>query len=643
MANFLALCRYPLAALWAQAVSRKSLPAERHENVPLWAPESSVMELTQSTTSDDRPHFLAVIALYRMRPSDSASLATLKAAAAQLSPDLGTLDILIYDNTPGADPQMPPELPDQVGYYASGRNDGVASAFNSGLVSALQRKCDWLITLDQDTSLPPDFLDRVARVAQKIKHEPSVAAIVPQITGDGRMLSPNWFWAGAIPKWFPRGYVGIPPHHTFAFNSASVLRVSALRQIQGYSRSFWLDNSDSHLYHRLHLYGKKVFVAGDIQVDHQFSMLDRKNRMSLSRYRNVLKSESFFWDTSMNRLAGIERTVRLIGRWCKQVADRHSKELRKETALGIRRRLFSSRRSRVASWQRELELSEAELSEAELLRASRENLESIQRVVQPKISVCMAARNGEKFIREQVDSVLRQLRSGDELIIVEDASEDRTRDLVADFRDDRLFLIRHECRQGIVRTFEHAIRSATGDVIFLCDQDDVWPANKVSRVMKVFSEHPEVSLVVTNLKVIDEDGRMSADQKAGNRRPFDARLLPNLLSNRFQGSTMAFRSSLIQEVLPFPQGCHVLHDAWIGLRNTVAGGRCYYLNEDLLLYRRHLQNASHRLNIVQQILKRSRLLLALALRQLRDKWDCIDEASLRSLSLPHSATKPQRQ
>ena len=617
-----ATSRHPLPAFSAQAVSRESLSAERHENTLLWAPESSVMELTQSTTSDDRPHFLAVIALYRMRPSDSASLTTLKVAAAQLSSDLGTLDILIYDNTPGADPQRPPELPDQVGYYASGHNDGVASAFNYGLVSALQRKCDWLITLDQDTSLPADFLDRVAQVAQKIKHEPSVAAIVPQITGDGRMLSPNWFWAGAIPRWFPCGYIGIPQHDTFAFNSASVLRVSALRQIHGYSRSFWLDNSDSHLYHRLHLYGKKVFVAGDIQVDHEFSMLDRKNRMSISRYRNVLRSESFFWDTSMNRLAGIERTVRLIGRWCKQAVDRHSKELRTETALGIRRRLFSSRRSRVASWKRELRLSHAELSQV-----SRENLESIQRVMQPKISVCMAARNGERFIREQVDSVLRQLRSGDELIIVDDASEDRTRDLVTDFHDDRLFLIRHECRQGIVRTFEHAVRSASGDIIFLCDQDDVWPANKVSRVMKVFFEHPEVSLVVTNLKVIDEDGRMSSDQTAGNRRPFDARVLPNLLSNRFQGSTMAFRSSLIQEVLPFPQGFHVLHDAWIGLRNTVAGGQCYYLNEDLLLYRRHRQNASHRLNIVQQVLKRSRLILALALRQLRAKSACIDEVA----------------
>jgi glycosyltransferase involved in cell wall biosynthesis len=551
--------------------------------------------------------FLAVIALYRMRPSDSASLTTLEAATARLSSELGTLDILVYDNTPGADQQRPPELPDHVSYYASGHNDGVASAFNYGLVSAQQRNCDWLITLDQDTALPADFLDRIARIAQKIKNEPSIAAIVPQITGDGRMLSPNWFWAGAVPRWFPKGYTGVPPHPTFAFNSASILRVSALQQIRGYSPWFWLDNSDSYLYHRLHLFGKRVFVAGDIQVDHQFSMLDKKHRMSISRYRNILTAESAFWDTSMNRLAGLERTARLIGRWGKQLLDHGANALRKETALAIKKRLFTSRKSRIESWKRE----------SKSWNVFPRSLENARSTTHLKISVCMAARNGEKFIREQLASVIPQLGLGDELVIVDDASEDRTRDVVAGFRDDRLLLIKHQARQGIVSSFEHAIRSASGDIIFLCDQDDVWSPNKASRVVEVFCEHPEVSLVMTNLAVIDESGAR-LDPKSDNRRSFDARFLPNLFSNRFQGSAMAFRSSLIPQILPFPRGRHVLHDAWIGLRNTVTGGQTYYLNEDLLLYRRHSQNASHRLNNVQRILKRTRLLWALALRDLRD-------------------------
>jgi hypothetical protein len=355
-----------------------------------------------------------------------------------------------------------------------------------------------------------------------------------------------------------------------------------------------------------------VFVAGDLEVTHTFSMLDKKNRMSVSRYRNILAAESAFWDMSMNRLAGMERTARLVSRWIKQRFNHGSEELRKETAVAIQNRLLRSREARVRKWKSEME-------SCELPSERRQGAES---ATQMKVSVCMAARNGEKFIQEQISTVLPQLALSDEFIIVDDASKDRTLDVIAKCDDDRLMLIRHESRQGIVPTFEHAIRSATGDIVFLCDQDDVWPQNKVSKVMQVFCEHAEVSLVVTNLRVIDEKGEWPSDSKGTKRRPFDSRLLPNLFSNRFQGSTMAFRSSLIPELLPFQQGCHVLHDAWIGLRNTIAGGRCYYLNEELLLYRRHSRNASHSLNIGQKVLKRARLLAALAQREFRDRRTC---------------------
>ncbi len=175
-------------------------------------------------------------------------------------------------------------------------------------------------------------------------------------------------------------------------------------------------------------------------------------------------------------------------------------------------------------------------------------------------------------------------------------------------------------REGIVSTFEHAIRSASGDILFLCDQDDVWPPDKVSRVTRVFCERPDVSLVVTNLRTIDENGRMAdSSSVTDGRRHFDARLLPNLFSNRFQGSTMAFRSSVIRGVLPFPRGCHLLHDAWIGVRSTIAGGKCYYLDEELLLYRRHSNNASQPLNMVDKLLKRLRLITALAVYEFRDR------------------------
>jgi glycosyltransferase involved in cell wall biosynthesis len=544
-----------------------------------------------------------VIPLYGASAEDSPGFRTLSTAASYLPSKLGSVEILLYDNTPRTHPENPPRMAGNVRYYSNGRNDGLAAAFNYALELARLEKCEWLITLDQDTEVPSSFLEQIAIVARSLGNDSSVAAIVPQIIGDGRMLSPNWFGAGAIPRWFSKGYIGIPSHRTYAFNSASTLRVSALRQIGDYSPWFWLDNCDSYLYHRLHLYGKSVLVAGDIQVKHQFSMLDKKKRMSIARYRNALVAETAFWDLSMNRLAGWERTVRLMGRWCKLALDRDCKELRDETARAARRRLFVSRKTRIEEWKREMEIQRPWLKDGT----------AQGQIVPRKISVCMATYNGERFVREQLDSVLPQLGSEDEVIVVDDGSTDSTRQVVTEIGDARVRLIEHREQQGIVSSFEHAVRSSSGDIVFLCDQDDIWAPTKVSKVMKVFTEQPAVSLVTSNLAVIDEEGGPCVDGSI-HRRLFDHRLLPNLVANRFQGSTMAFRAALLPGILPFPKGWHVLHDAWIGLRNTMIGGQCQYLDEELLLYRRHPHNATHSLGLVQKALKRLRLGVALISR-----------------------------
>jgi glycosyltransferase involved in cell wall biosynthesis len=383
------------------------------------------------------------------------------------------------------------------------------------------------------------------------------------------------------------------------------LRVAALRQIGGYNPWFWLDNSDAVLYHQLHRYGKKVFVAGDIRIDHHFSMLDKKARMTTSRYHNVLMAESAFWDLAMNRLAGMERTARLIGRWCKQTIQGDSATFGKETAYALKRRLFYSRKSRIELWKRELLV----------LQPSMGSLEKVGKILdQPKISVCMATCNGAAFITGQLTSVLEQLGPNDEVVVVDDASEDRTKAVIVALGDPRILLIEHENRHGVVKTFEHAIRAASGDILFLSDQDDLWAPEKVSRVTSVFRDHPDVTLVASGVQTIDESGNKIHDDTYSRPRPFSSGVIQNLISNRFQGSTMAFRSQLIPEILPFPHRHNVLHDAWIGMRNTLSGGTSYYIEDPLLLYRRHSRNASRPLGMFQRILKRLHLVLALIAR-----------------------------
>jgi len=230
------------------------------------------------------------------------------------------------------------------------------------------------------------------------------------------------------------------------------------------------------------------------------------------------------------------------------------------------------------------------------------------------ISVCMASYNSAHYIKEQVASILRQLRDEDELVIVDDASSDQTREEVASFNDRRVRMFVHLKNQGIADTFEEAIRRATGDILFLSDADDIWAPNKVQRVLQAFEAHPEAKIVTTGIRIIDQHGRTLVAHEDWKQKAFTSALLPNILRNRFQGSAMAFRASLRELVLPFPKRKIFLHDAWIGICNRMNGGEAIYIDEPLLYYRRHGNNFSGKLSIRLQIAARLQLLLALIRR-----------------------------
>lgn len=234
-----------------------------------------------------------------------------------------------------------------------------------------------------------------------------------------------------------------------------------------------------------------------------------------------------------------------------------------------------------------------------------------------KISVCMAVYNGERYIVEQMDSVLCQLEDKDEVVVVDDGSKDRTLEIVASYGDSRIRVFRHEKNQGVIASFEDAVRKATGDVLFFCDQDDIWTADRVQKMSRVFAENPDVSIVVSNITLIDENGGPIQEAKRLVLHPFDARFFPNLISNRFQGSAMAIRSDLRREILPFPKKVTFVHDAWIGARSALEGRKTIYLDEPLLYFRRHTTNDSGRLSLSRQMRKRLELLASLAIFPLR--------------------------
>lgn len=229
------------------------------------------------------------------------------------------------------------------------------------------------------------------------------------------------------------------------------------------------------------------------------------------------------------------------------------------------------------------------------------------------ISVCMATCNGEKFIRQQLDSILCQLGEADELIISDDGSTDGTLEIVGSYKTDPRIKVLKGGFHSPIYNFENAIRHAAGDYIFMSDQDDIWLEGRVRDALAMHERG--IDLVICMAQNIDAAGKVIKEMVFDDRNPVRHSLLRNLYRNPYLGCCMSFNRRVSQAVLPFPQGI-AMHDIWIGLV-TQTLFRCDYLGErPLVQYRRHGVNfteknkynfwgkINYRAVMIAQVLKR---------------------------------------
>jgi glycosyltransferase involved in cell wall biosynthesis len=201
----------------------------------------------------------------------------------------------------------------------------------------------------------------------------------------------------------------------------------------------------------------------------------------------------------------------------------------------------------------------------------------------------MAVYNGARFLGEQLTSILTQLDEEDELVVVDDCSADQSVSVIKSFQDARIKLLLNETNRGVLKTFETALLNASHDLLFLCDQDDVWRADKVQKFKDLFALDSGLSLAASDARTIDAEGQITAESFFATR-PFHSSLLLNLLRNRYLGCTMVFRRDLLGYCLPFPADIP-MHDMWIGMVNQLVG-RSTFIPEPLVSYRRHSHNAT---------------------------------------------------
>lgn len=200
-------------------------------------------------------------------------------------------------------------------------------------------------------------------------------------------------------------------------------------------------------------------------------------------------------------------------------------------------------------------------------------------------SVCLASYNGDRFILQQVHSILAQMGDADELIISDNGSSDATLRLLAGVADERMRVV-HGRKKGVVANFENALLEARRDLIVLSDQDDVWLPGRLAKARAALEQH---DLSVVGLAFVDQALRPLARSSAV-RRPARS-LLATLLMNGYTGCAMAFRRELLHRALPFPVRVP-MHDWWIAAIALATGARIDICAEEMILYRRHGDNVS---------------------------------------------------
>lgn len=214
-----------------------------------------------------------------------------------------------------------------------------------------------------------------------------------------------------------------------------------------------------------------------------------------------------------------------------------------------------------------------------------------------KTSVALCTYNGEKFIRQQIDSILDQTKKVDEIVVCDDGSTDSTVSILDSYQEKhpelfKIFINDENLRS--VKNFEKAISLCQNEIIFLCDQDDVWMENKVATYCDFFQKNPNIAVLCSNGLGIDDDGEelekisfWDAPEMLSNKglEP-DFFEITAFLRNIVTGATVAIRKEFRPQILPFPSVESFHHDEWIALIASKQK-KLHFLSEKYIKYRLH--------------------------------------------------------
>lgn len=241
----------------------------------------------------------------------------------------------------------------------------------------------------------------------------------------------------------------------------------------------------------------------------------------------------------------------------------------------------------------------------------------------PLISIALCTYNGERYLVEQLDSILAQTYPRLEIVISDDGSSDATPALLQDYarRDPRIILLKNSRNLGFVKNFERALSACGGDYIALADQDDIWLPNKIQRLYETIGD---ALLIYSRVDLIDSQGAPIDRVFPSVNRLEGGCALSLIFDNCVTGHACLLRREMLVHALPMPEGL-LAHDQWLAIV-AAASGRLAAGREVLSHYRMHSANA-----LLQNKKKRKETRLEKAMTKCRRQVALMDAVLDRNL------------
>ena len=228
-----------------------------------------------------------------------------------------------------------------------------------------------------------------------------------------------------------------------------------------------------------------------------------------------------------------------------------------------------------------------------------------------KISVALATYNGASYIERQLFSIKNQTYPPSEVVISDDCSTDNTYEIVKAFIQNYNLsewrLRRNTVNVGYIQNFQSALSLCSGELIFTCDQDDIWDVQKLESIIQIYRDNPSAQVICSSICFIDLKGRplkkefIPYGMHVKKSKILEIPLWKILEKNFFPGCAMAFSSAIAKEYLR-SKNTELEHDWAI----AVLGGiyhSLYWYNRELVSYRIHEKNTVGLHRITDNIFK----------------------------------------